>query len=44
VAISARVDALITGNKRHYPANTSAGIRIFFPSEFLDAFHHREDD
>lgn len=44
VAISARVDALITGNKRHYPPNASAEIRILSPSEFLDAFHRREED
>jgi putative PIN family toxin of toxin-antitoxin system len=39
VALSARADAIVTGNKRHYPATASAGIRILSPAEFLEFFH-----
>ena len=35
VALSGKVDALITGNKRHYPASASKGIAVLTPTEFL---------
>ena len=44
VALSAHVEALVTGNKRHYPKAASEGILILSPSEFLDAFHRTEKD
>jgi len=34
VALSGKVDALITGNKRHYPASASKGIAVL-TTEFL---------
>lgn len=39
VAVSAHADAIVTGNKRHYPAAFSAGILILTPAEFLELFH-----
>ena len=35
VALSGKVDALITGNKRHYPASASKGVAVLTPTEFL---------
>ncbi len=43
VALSAHAEALVTGNKRHFPVTASGGIPVFSPSEFLDAFHRRKD-
>ena len=37
VALSARVAALVTGNKRHFPKRSYEGIRILSPAEFLKA-------
>jgi putative PIN family toxin of toxin-antitoxin system len=36
VAEAARVDALITGNTRHYPARCRHGIPVLDPAAFLD--------
>jgi putative PIN family toxin of toxin-antitoxin system len=44
VAFSAGVEALITGNKRHFPAAASTWVRVLSPSESLDAFYHKKDD
>lgn len=35
VAVSGRADALVTGNKRHYPRRT---VPILNPGEFLESF------
>jgi putative PIN family toxin of toxin-antitoxin system len=35
VALSARVAAIVTGNKRHFPKRNYEGIRILSPAEFL---------
>lgn len=43
-AIHARVDFLITGDKRHFGHlyhRTIAGVRIISPAEFLDAHSYR---
>ncbi len=36
VAISAEAFAIITGNKRHFPASPVGAIRILSPREFLE--------
>jgi putative PIN family toxin of toxin-antitoxin system len=38
VALAARVEAIITGNKRHFPKKEYQGTRILSPAEFLEAF------
>lgn len=35
LAISGAGDALVTGNKRHFPFSEYAGVHIFSPREFL---------
>jgi predicted nucleic acid-binding protein len=35
-ALSISSKALITGNKKHFPAHNCPGIAVFSPSEFLD--------
>lgn len=37
VAISARAEAIVTGNKRHFPMGSCAGVKILSPDEFLEA-------
>lgn len=41
VALTARVEALITGNLRHYPTELCQGITILSPASFLDYWRHR---
>jgi putative PIN family toxin of toxin-antitoxin system len=41
VALAARAEALITGNKRHFPKKEYQGTRILSPAEFLEAFGHK---
>ena len=41
VAISAKVDCLITGNLKHFPKRCRSGILVFSPREFLDYFKER---
>ena len=36
VAVSAAAEALVTGNKRHFPADRRHGVRVTSPAEFLD--------
>jgi uncharacterized protein len=36
VALSAKVKAVVTGNKRHFPKKDYSGIKIVSPGEFLD--------
>ncbi|MDA3937978.1 MAG: putative toxin-antitoxin system toxin component, PIN family [Spirochaetia bacterium] len=38
VAISARVDCLVTGNLKHFPGKCRHGILVFSPGEFLDYY------
>jgi uncharacterized protein len=38
VALAARAEAMITGNKRHFPKKEYQGTRILSPAEFLEAF------
>jgi predicted nucleic acid-binding protein len=38
VAIAGKVRSLITGNIVHYPLSFREGIKMFFPSEFLEFF------
>jgi len=38
VASAARAEAIITGNKRHFPKKEYQGTRILSPAEFLEAF------
>jgi putative PIN family toxin of toxin-antitoxin system len=37
VALSGRVNAIITGNKRHFPRREYEGVKILSPAEFLEA-------
>ena len=36
-AMSMQADALVTGNKKHFPARSCKGVKVMSPSEFL---HH----
>ena len=36
VALSGRVEAIVTGNKRHFPSRKCVGVRILSPAEFLE--------
>ena len=35
VAHGAQVDALVTGNVRHYPSSSRRGVKVLAPAEFL---------
>lgn len=37
VAVASQADFLVTGNLRHFPGNTRAGVSVVSPREFLDA-------
>lgn len=41
-AIAAGADALITGNKKHFPAAACCGVQIVSPREFLELVEPRE--
>ena len=42
VAISGKVDCLVTGNLKHFPERCRFGIQVFSPGEFLDYYkEHR---
>jgi putative PIN family toxin of toxin-antitoxin system len=41
VALSDRVTAIVTGNKRHFPKKEYEGIRILSPAEFLEEFGNK---
>ncbi len=41
VAAAARVDALITGNTRHYPARCRGGTSVLDPAAFLDRWRQQ---
>jgi putative PIN family toxin of toxin-antitoxin system len=36
VALAAKAEVVITGNKRHFPKKVSGGVRILSPAEFLE--------
>lgn len=36
VAVSARVDCIVTGNKKHFPTRLCRGIRVLSPKECLE--------
>jgi putative PIN family toxin of toxin-antitoxin system len=36
VALSAKVDFLVTGNKKHYPPSVRRGIQVLSPKQFLE--------
>lgn len=36
VALSAKVNILVTGNKKHYPPNSRRGIRVLSPKQCLE--------
>jgi putative PIN family toxin of toxin-antitoxin system len=36
VAIAGKVEAIVTGNKRHFPKKEYEGLKIFSPAEFLE--------
>jgi len=38
VAISGGADAIVTGNKKHFPPEKCMGIKVFSPQEFLKSF------
>ena len=37
VALSGGVEAIVTGNKRHFPRKEYQGVKILSPAEFLEA-------
>jgi len=37
VAIAGKVEAIVTGNKRHFPKKAYEGVKILSPAEFLEA-------
>ena len=37
VAIAASVEAIVTGNKHHFPKKEYQGVRVLSPAEFLEA-------
>ena len=41
VALSGRVKAIVTGNKRHFPRKEYEGVKILSPAEFLEAVKGR---
>jgi putative PIN family toxin of toxin-antitoxin system len=36
IAVSGKAEALVTGNKRHYPPDRRYGVSVLSPAEFLD--------
>lgn len=41
VALSARAECLVTGNRAHFPARFCLGMRVLSPAEFVDSFRKR---
>ncbi|HMK75128.1 MAG TPA: putative toxin-antitoxin system toxin component, PIN family [Thermodesulfobacteriota bacterium] len=37
VAVARKVEAIVTGNQRHFPKKEYRGVRILSPAEFLEA-------
>ncbi len=42
VALTARVDALVTGNVRHFPTDLCQSVTVLLPAAFLDHWQHRD--
>jgi putative PIN family toxin of toxin-antitoxin system len=40
-AVAGGADALVTGNRRHFPQRACGGIPVMSPSEFLAHWHQR---
>lgn len=38
VALSSDAECLVTGNLKHFPAHSRAGVRVLSPKQFLDFF------
>lgn len=38
VVLASKADALITGNKRHYPPHACKGVAVLNPAEFLEGY------
>ena len=38
VAIEGKSEYVVTGNKVHYPKNSRGGIKVFFPTEFINIY------
>jgi putative PIN family toxin of toxin-antitoxin system len=36
VALAGKVEAIVTGNKRHFPSREYEGVKILSPAEFLE--------
>ena len=41
VALSGKVEAIVTGNKRHFPRRKYGGVRILSPAEFPELLKER---
>lgn len=41
VAISSGAECLVTGNLKHFPGRSRAGVRVLAPKEFLEFFRRR---
>lgn len=41
VALSARAECLVTGNREHFPARLCLAMRVLSPAEFVEAFRKR---
>jgi predicted nucleic acid-binding protein len=41
VALSGKVEAIVTGNKRHFPSRKYGGVRILSPAEFPELLKER---
>lgn len=41
VALSARAECLVTGNRQHFPARLCLGMKVLSPAEFVEAFRRR---
>ena len=40
VAVSGNADAIVTGNKKHFPRKSTHNIKISSADEFLESFYH----
>lgn len=41
VALSARAECLVTGNREHFPARLCLGMKVVSPAEFVEGFRTR---
>lgn len=41
VALSARAECLVSGNRKHFPARLCLGMKVLSPAEFLDKLRER---